>query len=50
VSNRLLGKSRVQLLKAPGRMKLLDQSGNNTKWWMCPVVKVNSDAVKNNIA
>ena len=32
------------------RMKRLDQSGNDAQLWMCLVVKVKSDAVKNNIA
>ena len=32
------------------RMKRLSQSGNNTQLWMCLVVKVKSDAIKNNIA
>ena len=31
-------------------MKKLSQSGNNAQLWMCLVVKVKSDAVKNNIA
>ena len=35
---------------APERMKRLSQSGKVTKLWMCLVVKVKSDAVKNNIA
>ena len=35
---------------APGRKKWLSQSENDTKLWLCLVVKVNSDAVKNNIA
>ena len=30
-------------------MKKLDQRGNNTQLWMCLVVKVKSDAIKNNI-
>ena len=46
----LLGKSREQLLIAPERMKRLGRSGNDTRLWMCLVVKVTSDAVKNNIA
>ena len=32
------------------RMKRLSQSGNDVQLWMCVVVKVKSDAVKNNIA
>ena len=35
---------------APEVMKRLSQSANNTHLWMCLVVKVKSDAVKNNIA
>ena len=34
----------------PEGMKRLSQSGNNTQLWVCLVVKVKSDAVKNNIA
>ena len=50
VSSMLLGKNREQLLIAPERMKWLGQSGNETLLWMCLVVKVKSDAIKNNIA
>jgi len=50
VSNMLLGKSEGQLLIAPVRLKQLGQSGKNTQLWMCLVVKVKSDAIKNNIA
>ena len=39
-----------QLLIAPERMKRLGQSRNGIQLWMCLVVKVKSDAVKNNIA
>ena len=35
---------------APERMKRLGQSGNDAQLWMCVVMKVKSDAVKNNIA
>ena len=49
-SNMLLGKSGGQLLIAPERMKQLGQSRNDAQLWMCLVVKVKSDAVKNNIA
>ena len=35
---------------APERMKGLSQSRNNTQLWMCLVVKVKSNAVRNNIA
>ena len=38
-----------QLLIAPERMKWLGQCGNDTQLWMCVVVKVKTDAVKNNI-
>ena len=50
VSNMLLGKSGGQLLIAPERMKQLGQSGNDAQLWMCLVMKVKSDAVKNSIA
>ena len=50
VPDMLLEKRGGQLLLAPERIKRLGQSGNITKLWMCLVVKVNSDAVKNNIA
>ena len=46
----LMGKSRGQLLIAPERMKQPGQSRNNVPLWMCLVVKVKSNAVKNNIA
>ena len=42
--------SRGQLLIAPERIKLLGQSGNDAQLWMCLMVKIMSDAVKNNIA
>ena len=48
--NMPLENSRGQLLTAPERMKWLGQTGNDTQLWMCLVVKVKSDAVKNNIA
>ena len=35
---------------APKGMKKLSESRNNAQLWMCLVVKVKSDAVKNNIA
>ena len=35
---------------APEGMKRLSQIRNNTALWMCLVVKVKSDAIKNNIA
>ena len=48
--NMLLGKSRQQLLIVPERMKHLGQRRNDAQLWMCLVVKVESDAIKNNIA
>ena len=50
VSSMLLGKSRRELLTGSERMKQLGQSRNDTQLWMCLVVKVKPDAVKNNIA
>ena len=47
VFSTLLGKSKGQLLIAPERMKQLGQSRNDTQFWMCLLVKVKSDAVKN---
>ena len=47
MSNILLEKSREI---ASERMKRLGQSRNDTQLCMCLVVKVKSDAVKNNIA
>ena len=41
------GKSGGQLLISPERMKRLGQSGNDTQFRMCLVVKVKSSAVKN---
>ena len=35
---------------APKAMKKLSKSRNDAQLWMCLVVKVKSDAVKNNIA
>ena len=35
--------------RAPKGMKRLGQGGNNAQLWMCLVVKVKSDAAKNNI-
>jgi len=35
---------------APERMKRLSHSGNCAQLWMCLVVKLKSDAVKNSIA
>ena len=50
VSNMLLEKSRGNLQVVPERMKQMDQSRNDAQLWMCLVVKVKSNAVKNNIA
>ena len=50
VSDMLLGKSGGELLTAPERMKLLGQSGNDARLWMCLVMKVKSYAAKNSIA
>ena len=46
----LLGKSGGQLLTAPERMKQLGQIRNDTQLRMCLLVKVKSNAVKNDIA
>ena len=46
VSNMLLENSREI---TPERMKSLSQSGNHTQLWMCLLVKVKSDAIKNNL-
>ena len=50
VSNMILWKSRGKLLIAPEITKELGQSRNNAQLWVCLVMKVKSDAVKNNIA
>ena len=47
VSNMLPGKSKEQLLIAPERMKQPDQSGTEAQLWMCLVMKVKYDAIKN---
>ena len=46
----MLGNSGGQLVIAPERMKWLGQSGNDMQLLVCLVVKVMSNAVKNNIA
>ena len=46
-ANMLLEKSREI---TPEGMKRLSRSGNNAQLWMSLMVKVKSDAVKNNIA
>ena len=50
VFDMLLGQRGGQLLTASERMRQLGQSRNDGQLWMCLVEKVNSDAVKNNIA
>ena len=47
VPNMLLEKSEEI---TPKRMKRQSQSGNNSQLWMCLVVKVKSNAVKNKVA
>ena len=37
-------------LRKTSRVKRLSQSGNDAHLWMCLVVKVKSDTVKNNFA
>ena len=46
----LPGRSRDQLLTALERLKWLAKSGNNAQLWIYLVVKIKSDAIKNNIA
>ena len=50
VFNMLLEKGRGQLQIALVRMKRLGQSRNVVQLWMCLLMKVKSDAVKNSIA
>ena len=50
VSNMILGKNGEQFLVALERMKWLGQSRNDAQLWMWLVMKVKSDAVKNNTA
>ena len=45
----LLEKSGDQLLIAPEKNKEAVQSQNDAQLWLCLVVKVKSNAVKNNI-
>ena len=49
-SNMLSRKGEGQLLTAPETMKLLGWSENDAQLWMCLVVKVKSNVIKNNIA
>ena len=44
------GKGRGQLLIALQRMKQPGKTGSSAQLWMCLVMKVKSDAVKNNTA
>ena len=50
VFNVPLGKHGDQSLIPPERMKMVNQSRNDTQLWMCLVAKVMSDAIKHNIA
>ena len=50
VSNVLLGKRGGQPLITSERMKQLGQSRSDAQLWMCLVLKVKFDAVKNSIA
>ena len=50
MSSILLGRSGGELLIAPERMKRQGHSGNDVQLWMCLMVKVKSNTVKNNIA
>ena len=49
VSNMLLGKSGGQLLIVPEGMKRQGHSGNDVQLWVCLMVKVKSNTIKNNI-
>ena len=46
----LLWKRGGPLLIAPGKRKPLGQRANDAQLWRCLVVKVKSDALKNNIS
>ena len=46
----LSGKSRGQLLIAPEKNEAAGQRGDDDQLWMCLVVKVKYDAIKNNTA
>ena len=46
----LLGESGGQLLIVPEKIKWLGQSRNVAQLWICLVVKVKFESVKNNIA
>ena len=47
---RLVGVQYAPREIAPEGMKRLSQSGNDAQLWMCVVVKIKLDAVKNKIA
>ena len=49
VSNMLLGKSGGQLLIVPEGMKRQGHSGHDVQLWVCLMVKVKSNTIKNNI-
>ena len=50
VSNMLLGKSReMAITNSSTKNEVVVPNGNDAQLWMCLVVKVKSDAVKNNI-
>ena len=50
VYSMLLVKRRGQLQISPERMKRLSPNINDAQMWMCLVVKIKFNAVKNNIA
>ena len=47
--HRLVGVQYATREVAPEGMKRSSQSGNDAQLWMCVVVKINSNAVKNKI-
>ena len=49
-SNMILGKSGGKLLSAPERKNLVGLSRSHAQWWMCLVMKIKSDALRNNTA
>ena len=44
------GEEQRTITKSSRKSEATEPSGNDTQWWMCLVVKVKSDAAKNNIA
>ena len=50
MSNVLVGKDRGQLSEKKKKERKVGPKQNNTQLWMCLVVKVKTDAVKNNTA